>query len=98
MSDNIATWKWDKAKWLIQVHSPGMAKKIAKWKFSSPGPCYGVNCYLRQFFIPVKKVRLAHKLLGLEYKKNPNRVKAGKQAAKSHPIENKGHQIRGHES
>jgi len=82
----ISIWCWDKKRHLIETNDPEKVNQIAKWSFATVGPSYGVNHYRRQFFIPRKKVRLAHKLLGLEYKKHPSRVKAGKQAAKNHPV------------
>jgi len=79
-------WKIDRKYWILEVYSPELFQKVSKWKFVEKGPTYGVNHYRRQFFIPTTKARLAHKLLGISYLKNENRVRAGQQAAQNHPI------------
>ena len=86
MSHYRYIWQWDKNRFLIETNSPDKVMQINKWSFVSKGPSSGVKHYRRQFFIPTKKVRLAHKLLGLEYNKNSNRINAGKLASQTHPI------------
>ncbi len=86
MPNNVHIWKWDNTSYLIETNEPKITAQIRKWNFAKDGPSFGVNHYRRQFLIPKPKVRLACKLLGITLDKNPNRVRAGQQAATNHPI------------
>lgn len=82
----VDMWRWDKNRYIIETNDSKVSEKISKWTFVSNGPAYGVNHYRRQFLIPANKAMLAHKLLDIKHVKNENRVKAGQQASKNHPI------------
>ncbi len=86
MTHKATIWKWDNSRFIVEVFHSATVEQIKKWSFASPWPSCGVNHYRRQFFIPAKKVSLAKRLLGIKHTKNPNRVKAGKQAANNHPV------------
>ena len=79
-------WKRFDNKCVIQVEDPKLAQKIKKWSFSEGGSFYGVNYFMKQFLIPASKRQFACRALKVPYEKNPNRVIAGKAAAKKNPL------------
>ena len=75
----IKWWKKGKSECALETQDPAIARQISTWKFAR-AVAWGVNHYRRVFAIPSSKLAEACRLLNIsEPKKNPGRVKAGKE-------------------
>lgn len=56
-TNTVSIWRYDPKRWLLQVEDSKVSTRVGTWDFAKRGPCDGVNYFMRQFWIPQRKMR-----------------------------------------
>lgn len=73
--NTVSIWRHDPTRWLLQVEDSKISTRVGTWDFAQRGPCDGINYFMRQFWIPHRKMKWVCRELEIGFKPKPRTEK-----------------------